>query len=292
MRLPGSGSECGPLLELGWLTRQLGLGAPVFEGLATIPVAQIVGSVQRGRDFDACWHPLRPRLMKVIDEIEAAQPLALDEPIEVVRVDRAYFVSDGHKRVALGRRSGREFIDARVSRVPTPFALDPEIDEDAIFRTAREWEFRRHSGLADAYPDVRFALTEIDGYGELYGAVRTHAFEMSERAGRIVPWPEVARDWYEADYLPTVASARADVGSLIDSSTDADVYLAIHRQRLAWWGTECDAVECATHQLMKERRLLATGTRSLVAGLFGRESDGPRARLLPLTDATEAEPTA
>ena len=54
MRLPGTSSDCGPLPELGWLSRQLHLGPPVPEGTDTIPVAQIVGSVQRGRDFDAC----------------------------------------------------------------------------------------------------------------------------------------------------------------------------------------------------------------------------------------------
>lgn len=288
MRLPGSSTGCGPLLELGWLSRQLHLGTPVVEGIATIPVAQIVGSVQRGRDFDGCWHPTGPRLARTIDEIAAAQPAALDEPIDVVRVDRAYFVSDGHKRVALARRTGREFIDARVSHVTTPFALEAEIDEEAIFRTARELEFRRHSGLEEAYPDLRFALTDVDGYGELYAAVRAHAFEMSEGAGRIVPWPDVARDWYENDFQPTVARARQDVGALIDGSTDADVYLAIHRQRLAWWGTDCDAIECATHQLMKERRLLAAGTRSFVAALLRRDStEGPHAPLLPLTDPVE-----
>lgn len=286
MRLPGTPHECGPLLELGWLGRQLHLGSPILEGTDTIKVACVVGTVQRGRDFDACWNPLNARLAKVLADIEAANPTALDEPIEVVRVDRAYFVSDGHKRVALARRNGREFIDARVSRAATAYAVTAEIDEEAVFRTARESEFRRHAGLDQALPDVRFALTEIDGYGELFAAVRTHAFEMSERAGRIVPWPEVARDWYASDYLPTVAEARDRVGSLIDSLTDADVYLAIQRQRLAWWGSECDAVECAAQELLVERQLSRVKSRSRVGSLLHRSTSevGSSATLLPLAD--------
>lgn len=282
MRLPGTSSDCGPLPELGWLSRQLHLGPPVPEGTDTIPVAQIVGSVQRGRDFDACWHPVQDRLAKILSDIEAASPTSLDEPIDVIRVDRAYFVSDGHKRVALARRSGREFIDANVSRASTDFAVTQDLDEDTIFRTAREYEFRRHSGLAEAFPQVRFALTDIDGYGELYSAVREHAFTLSERAGRIVPWPDVARDWYETDYLPTVAKAREHVGTLLTAATDADIYLAINRQRLAWWGTECDDIECAAHQLMKERRLLAARSGGLSGLLHRTSSDtGPHAPLLP-----------
>ncbi len=287
MRLPGTPHECGPLLELGWLSRQLHLGTPVAERTETIAVTQIIGSVQRGRDFDACWHPLHPRLAKLIADIDAAQPGALDEPIDVVRVDRAYFVRDGHKRVALARRGGREFIDAHVSRVRTPFVVEPNLDEDAIFRTAREYEFRRHSGLAEALPEVRFALTEIDGYGELYAAVRAHAFEMAERVGRVVPWPEVASDWYEADYMPTVSNARSTIGRLIDTSTDADVFLAIHRQRLAWWGSECDAVDCAAQEMLVERQLAASRSRSFLGGILEGGSDrrpNPAA-VLPLTEA-------
>jgi hypothetical protein len=292
MRLPGTPHECGPLLELGWLSRQLHLGRAVPEGIDTIRVDAIIGTVQRGRDFDGCWHPLHPRLTKLIADIEAAEPPALDEPIEVIRVDHAYFVRDGHKRVALARRTEREFIDAQVSRVPSAFAVGPEIDEQVIFRTAREFEFRRHSGFLEAMPDVRFALTDIDAYGELFAAVRAHAFEMSEEAGRLVPWPEVARDWYESDYLPVVREARRSIGSLIESLTDADVFMAIHRQRLAWWGSECDAVECAAQELLVERQLASARERSLLSGLLrrpGQSGSDSRPAVLPLSSEREGE---
>ena len=278
------------MLELGWLSRQLHLGSPVFEGTDTIPVKHVIGTVQRGHDFDACWHPLNPRLARVVAEIEATQPGGLDEPIDVVRVDRAYFVRDGHKRIAIAHRTGREFIDANVSRVQTTYAVSPDLDEEAIFRTARESEFRRHSGFADAMPEVRFALTDIDAYGELFSAVRTHAFEMAERTGRIVAWPEVARDWYASEYLPTVAAARARVGGLVDSCTDADVFLSIYRQRLAWWGSECDAIDCAATELLVERQLAAARARSPLGGILNRggRKSAPTAAVLPLTQAEDA----
>jgi hypothetical protein len=283
MRLPGTPHECGPLLELGFVTRHLHLGAPITEGPATIPVRDIAGTVQRGHDFDACWRPLHPALAKRLDDIELGAGAGLDEPIEVVRVDRAYFVVDGHKRVALAHRSGREFIDAAVSRIPSPYALTSDIDEVALFRTAREDEFRRHSGLREALPDVRFVLSDMDGYGELYRAVQVHAFHLAERHGRVLPWTEVARSWYEMSFLPTVVKARASVGSLLDSSTDADIYLAIHRQALAWWGTECDAPECAAQQVLAERAITAR-RRSFLAAL---RRDGPAASVLPLTERGE-----
>jgi hypothetical protein len=136
------------------------------------------------------------------------------------------------------------------------------------------------------FPEVRFALTDIDGYGELFHAVQIHAFHLSEKAGNIVPRGEVATDWYTRDYLPTVANARSGIGILIDSWTDADVYLAIHRQRIAWWGSECDAADCAAQELLVERQLAAARRRSLVAGLLRRDAgEGTAAaRVLPLAD--------
>lgn len=96
----------------GWMGRHF--GRPTFEGEDTIAVAQIIGTAHRGRDFDGCWRPTEPRLARRLEEIASADPAGLDEPIEVVRVDRAYFVVDGHKRVALANRTRREFLDARV----------------------------------------------------------------------------------------------------------------------------------------------------------------------------------
>jgi hypothetical protein len=284
MRLPGTPRDCGPIWELGWISRQLNLGRPVPEGLDIIPVASIVGTVERGRDFDACWHPLQPHLARILDDIAEASPATLDNPVDVVRVDRAYFVTDGHKRVALARRGGREFLDANVSRVQTTYALDAEVPEQAVFRTAREYEFRRHSGMATALPDVRFALSDIDDYGELFMAIQVHALEMSEREGRIVQRDELARDWYTGDYLPTVAAARAGVGQLIDDCTDADIYLAIHRRRIAWWGSECDDVDCAAQELLVEKQLAAARGKSLLGRLRAPSTANPPPELLPLSD--------
>lgn len=249
MRLPGIRQDCGALLELSWVTRQLRLSRPIDDGTETIPVTQIIGSVNRGRDFDGCWQPLEPRLARRITEIERASPVGMDEPIEVVRVDRAFFVVDGHKRVALARRTGREFLDARISRLQTPYEVSPDVDRDAIARTSREAEFRRHSGMAEAVPEARFALTEIDDYGELLEAVHAHAYAMAEQEQRFVPRAEAAADWYRSVYLPTVAEGRSVVGELIRPCSDADAYLLIHRQRLAYWGTECDSPGCATEKL-------------------------------------------
>ncbi|HSK94151.1 MAG TPA: hypothetical protein VLA76_08860 [Candidatus Angelobacter sp.] len=284
MRLPAARRPCGPLLELGWISRLLHLGQPIPEGIETVTVAQIIGTAHRGRDFDGCWHATEPHLARRIDEIAAASPTGLDEPIEAVRIDRAYFVVDGHKRVAIAKRSGREFLDARISRVPTPYELGPDLETGAILRTGREAEFRRHSGVAAAQPDARFALTDVDDYGELLHAVQSHAYELGERRGQLPPRHEAADDWYRSDYLPTVERIRGDLGEILRPCTDADLYLLVHRQRLAFWGTECDAPECAPDRVLLQRRLDARGSTRIAKLLPRFTATEPVAPLLPLSD--------
>jgi len=288
MRLPVANHDCGPLLELGQIQRQLRLGPSVYEGDATIAVAQIIGTVGRARDFDGCFHPVHAALRKRIDEIAEASPTTLDEPIEVVRVDRAYFVADGHKRVAIARRTDREFIDARVNHMPSPYALTAQVEEEAIERTAREGEFRRHSGLAAACPDVRFALTDVTAYGELLIAVQSYAFDRVVALGRALTPAEAATLWYEDKYLPTVARGQEAAGGLLDEITDADIFLALHRQERASWGGECEDPECIADMLLAEQRRAAAAARSPIDRVLNRDPR-PKAPAVILPMANEID---
>jgi hypothetical protein len=290
MRAPGNDAACGPLLDLDQIRRQLRLGSPVPEGTETIAVSQIVGTAGRARDFDGCFHPLHAALRKRIEEIEAADPDTLDEPIQVVRVDRAYFVVDGHKRVAIARRVGREFVDASITCLPSPYAFDADVEEESIERTAREGEFRRHSGLAEGVPDARFALADIGGYGELLVAVQSYAFDRVLALGRALTAAEAARKWYEEKYLPTVADGRAAATGLLESSTDADLFLMVHRQERSAWGGTCDDAACVADMLLAEQRRVTAAARSPLDRLLHRDpapASHP-ALLLPSADSEDA----
>jgi hypothetical protein len=292
MRIPRTDDGCGPLLDLGQIQRQLRLGAPVEEGIETIAVAQIIGSVGRSRDFDGCFRPIHSALKKRLDEIRRAGPAMLDEPIVVVRVDRAYFVSDGHKRVALARLEGREFIDAQVSHMPSPYAFTSEVEDEAIERTAREGEFRRHSGLVHGVPDARFAASDVTAYGELLMAVQSYSFDRVLAMGRAIAPDEAARLWYEEKYLPTVATGREAVAGLLESMTDTDVFLVIHRQERSTWGSECGEPDCVADMLLAEQRRAAAASRSPLDRVLNRDPTprGMPALLLPMADeVTEPE---
>lgn len=252
MRL-GRGRDCGDLLMFDHVRRSLDLGLPVPEGEGTIAVADIIGTVGRIGDFDGCFQPKDPTLAARIDQIRRQRPSALDEPIEVIRVDKAYFVMDGHKRVSLAHVEGREFIDAVISHAPTLYRIEAGIDPAAIERTAQEQRFRRDTGLLAAVPAARFPVSLPQGYPELRETLDAYAYELSQRFGRLLSREEAAALWYECIYRPTVTAAQeARLDGLIGCCTEADLFLSVHRQSQELWGTECRlAQEESEHMVSK-----------------------------------------
>jgi hypothetical protein len=252
MRLPGS-RDCGDLLMFEEVRRRLHLGAPVIEGNETIRVDDVIGTVGRGTDFDGCFRPRAPNLATRIREIRMRNPNAFNEPIDVIRVDRAYFVSDGHKRVSIAKETGVEFIDARVSRAPSIYEVGPGVDPGSIDLTSREQRFREESGLMRAVPGARFAVSEPVGYPELQEALESYAYELSQRLGRLLSREEAAALWYECVYRPTVTAAQeARLPALLSVWTEADLFLALHKQSRELWGTECHpAQDEADHLVAK-----------------------------------------
>lgn len=268
--------------------RSLGLGHPTIEGQATIAVADIVGTVGRAADFDGCFRARDRALAHRIDQV-GRNEAALDEAIDVIRVDRAYFVVDGHKRVSISKARGREFIDARISHAPTPYRFDPAVDPLAIDRTAREQRFRSETGLLEAVPAARFVASRPEGYAELRESLTSYAYDLSQRLGRLLSRGEGAALWYESVYRPTVAAAaRNRLDELVGCCTETDLFLSIHRQSQELWGTECRvAVDEAEHLVQK---VMAHGTadQSVIERVVSRAFRRPPPAVLPEHMSVEA----
>jgi hypothetical protein len=81
-----------------------------------VPVARIVGSVGRSRDFDRAFQPVqkhtRPRWESIY--VAAVSGVTLP-PVELYKVGDCYFVKDGNHRVSVARYLGAEFVDAEVT---------------------------------------------------------------------------------------------------------------------------------------------------------------------------------
>ena len=104
-----------------------------------------------------------------------------------------------------------------------------------------------------AVPRARFAVSETVGYPELQEALESYAYELSHRLGRLLSREEGAALWYECVYRPTVTAAQqARLPELLSVWTEADLFLALHKQSRQLWGTECrPAQDEADHLVAK-----------------------------------------
>jgi hypothetical protein len=219
---------CGELLDFNEVQRRLQLGTRVAIGVQEIPVANVIGSVSRVSEFDGCFRPRSEHLRKKLRDIREAKPDAANDPILVYGVDHAYFVVDGHKRMALAVEEGREFIDASVERWPSRFHLERGVTLDEVRATELERRFRQTTGLDVAAPDARFPLSDPGAYIDLLESIKAHAYDLSREAGSVLPPAEAARHWYDTVYLPVLrAGHESGIDRVVSSCSDAEIFLLL-----------------------------------------------------------------
>jgi hypothetical protein len=88
----------------------------VHRGVRVVDVEKIVGSVGRSRDFDGAFMPLRASAGERWKHVDLAFHQGKDlPPVNLYRLDDAYFVEDGNHRVSVARYHGAEWIEADVT---------------------------------------------------------------------------------------------------------------------------------------------------------------------------------
>ncbi len=222
------------LLPLEEVTRRLRQFAQHYVGIQPIPVDRIVGTVDRNRDFDRDFLPLRPEMQDRWERVEAAYPGGDFPPVVVYEVAGSYFLVDGHHRVAVARQSGVEFIDAEITRLETRFPLPPDADIGRIIHTELTWTFMEESGLDRARPEARIELSRPHGYLELLEQVRVHGYFLMRERGAAVDDAEIAGDWYDWLYLPVIEAIRSSgIRELFPNAPEGDLFLWLQHKRRA-----------------------------------------------------------
>jgi hypothetical protein len=89
-----------------------------YLGTIEVPVERIVGTVDRGADFDGSFRPLTAHLR---DRWVSVYLLAGNgdwPPVRLFKAGDRYYVEDGHNRVSVARTLGRPTIRAEVWEYP------------------------------------------------------------------------------------------------------------------------------------------------------------------------------
>src|SRR5215475_10132092 len=137
------------LLELEQATERLGASRRRYVGVRPIAIASIIGTEGRGGDFDAAFSPLKAHVRERMRGLGRAFPSGNFGPISVEKLGDAYFVVDGHHRVALARERGMQTIDAEVAERTARWHLSALATPEELRHAEQERLFMTESGLAD-----------------------------------------------------------------------------------------------------------------------------------------------
>lgn len=220
------------LLPLEEATRRLQPFARRHLGLRAIPVSQVVGTDSRGADFDRDFLPRRPEIGPRWRNVEEAFPEGGFPPIAVYQLGEAYFIIDGHHRVAIARQRRVETIDAEVTELKARWHLPANADLVELVHAEQERLFMEQSGLGGARPDAHIRFCKPAGYLELIENVQIHGYHLMLDADRALAREEIAADWYDRVYVPSVEAIRAeDLQALHPGATESDFFLCVYYRR-------------------------------------------------------------
>ena len=199
-------------------------------GLQVVPLDAIVGTVDRGVDFDRAMRPTSARLRSRWERIASAQRRgeALP-PVSLYKIGDLYFIRDGHHRVSVAKSLGRTDIDAYVTEVDTRVRLGedtrvsdlPLKDHERLFRerVPLPLEMRRRIRLSDPWD-----------FGTLAENVEAWGFRAMQNRGTYMDRGEVARLWFTEEYEPVVELLKA--GDLVEEGeTETEAYLRVAGDR-------------------------------------------------------------
>ena len=215
----------------------------IEKGTEMVPLANIVGSVGRYRDFTRNFLPRAGVNEERWTRLDAAlNSMEGFPPVELFRIGEVYFVRDGNHRVSVARANGSSHIEAYVTEIETdiPLTLDDFERDQWIIKIERA-KFLDETDIDHVRPDHGIEITEPGRYAMMLDHIKVHRFLRQQELTRMgnpeaVSWADAVASWYDTVYMPVVQAIR-DYALLhnFPGRTEADLYLwiGLHRERLA-----------------------------------------------------------
>jgi hypothetical protein len=224
VRLRGLPPEAAEMLVFGEVVDAVGRTGERDLGLQIVALGDIVGSVDRARDFDRWFHPrARVDRQRWIQLDRAKRHGETVPPVSLYRVGELYFVRDGHHRISVSLALHLRTIDGFVTEVTT------RVDTAGIrHRGDLVVKHERHVFL-DRVPLPGLQATRPRSYTALCEAVEAWGFRLMQREARYLDRHTVARRWHAEEFTPVVQTIRE--AGLSDGVTDAEAYLWLAAQR-------------------------------------------------------------
>jgi hypothetical protein len=218
------------ILPFDEVVRALGRRGERYLGLKTIELDSIVGTVDRGREFDRRFNPTSGRVRPRWERINTAQRKGQAmPPIDVYRIGELHFVKDGHHRVSVARALGHKDIDAYVTEIITELGAGREIRlRDLPLKSHQRLFYERVPLPADARAEIK--LSDEWRYAALAEAIEAWGFRVSQERGVLLSRSEVAEEWYDDEFRPVVEMLR-EADLIRHGMTETEAYMRVAHLR-------------------------------------------------------------
>ncbi len=245
------------LLSYDEIKEKLHVGGPIYRGVHTVRVDQIVGSLNRYHQFDRAFLPVQDRIAERWQNIDRAfyNDVSLP-PVVLYKVGQVYFVVDGHHRVSVARQQGQEFIDAEVRECSTRVNITPDLKTEDLKILGEKVHFLERTHLDDLRPAAKIRLTIPDGFDRMLEHIAVHRYFMGLDLKRDISEEEAVSHWYDTVYLPIVKVIRASkILKEFPGKTEGDLYLWVldHQHYIAKSGEALQPPEEAAQKFIKIR---------------------------------------
>ncbi|MDD3520990.1 MAG: hypothetical protein PHU65_07165 [Actinomycetota bacterium] len=205
-------------------------------GIQTIRIRDIVGSLDRYKDFDSYFLPKKMSLQRRWANIHN---LLLKDvilpPVKLHKVGEVYFVFDGNHRVSVSKKMGVEFIDAEVIEFITDVKIKAGMDPNQIFVIAEREKFLNITGLKQERPDNKMRVTAPGQYDFLLGQIDKLMVQINENkktGEKLMTFKEASLFWYDNVYLPAIEIIKKyGILQKFPKRTKTDLYIWINEHK-------------------------------------------------------------
>jgi hypothetical protein len=216
------------LLSFDEIKEKLHIGGPIYKGVKTIPLEQIVGSLNRYQDFDRVFLPIQNETAERWQRVDLAFYKDISLPaILLYKVGQVYFVVDGHHRVSVARQQGQLFIEAEIRECATKVnvTIDNLRPEDLEILSEKV-EFIERTGIDRIRPGSNIKMSIPDGFERMLEHIAVHLYFMGIDQKRDISEEEAVAHWYDTVYLPIVRVIReSGILDQFPGKTEGDLYL-------------------------------------------------------------------
>jgi hypothetical protein len=221
-----SGQPTG-LLSYDEVKAKLHVGGPIYRGVRTVRVDEIVGSLNRYHQFDRAFLPAEDQIASRWQSVDRAfyKDISLP-PVLLYKVGQVYFVVDGHHRVSVAREQGQEFIEAEVRECASKVNITPDLKPEDLVILGEKVHFLERTHLDDLRPESRIRLTIPDGFDRMIEHIAVHQYFMGLDLMRDISEQEAVIHWYDTVYMPIVREIRkSKILKEFPGKTEGDLYL-------------------------------------------------------------------